>query len=69
MATLEKIKLKESIKKYEFEFIKSTGRSLTKEDREHHKEEFEKYKYLKAKLKLIDALIEKYEINHFSKAK
>ncbi|RNA22132.1 FAM13A isoform X1 [Brachionus plicatilis] len=69
MATLEKLKLKESIKKYEFEFIKSTGRSLTKEDRELHKEEFEKYKFLKAKLKLIDALIEKYEINHFSKAK
>ncbi|CAF0964844.1 unnamed protein product, partial [Brachionus calyciflorus] len=69
MATMEKTKLKELIKKYEIDFVKSTGRALTKEDREYHKEEFEKYKILKAKLKLIEALIEKYETNHFSKAK
>lgn len=70
IAAMEKTKLKELIKKYEIEFIKSTGRTLTKEDREYHKEEFEKYKILKAKLKLIEALIDKYETNHqYSKAK
>jgi hypothetical protein len=40
----EKTKLKEIIKKCESEFIKSNGRPLTKEDREFHKEDFEKYK-------------------------
>lgn len=55
----EKTKLKDHIKKYETEFIKSTGRPLAKEDREFHKDDFERYKILKAKLKLIDALIEK----------
>lgn len=63
MALLEKSKLKDTIKKYESEFTKATGRALSKEDREYHKDDFEKYKFLKAKLKLIDALIEKYEIN------
>ena len=58
---LEKAKLKELIKKYEYEFIKSTGRKLTKDDREYHKDDFEKYKIVKAKLKLIDVLIEKLE--------
>lgn len=55
----EKTKLKDQIKKYELEFAKQMGRALTKEDREYHKEDFERYKVLKAKLKLIDALIEK----------
>ena len=63
MAILEKTKLKDLIKKHEIEFVKSTGRMLTKEDREFHKEDFEQYKILKAKLKLIDALIEKHETN------
>ncbi len=58
---LEKAKLKDLIKKYEVEFVKTTGRQLSKEDREYHKEDFEKYKIVKAKLKLIDALIEKLE--------
>jgi hypothetical protein len=55
----EKTKLKDHIKKYEIEFSKSTGRPLGKEDREYQKEDFEKYKILKAKLKLIDVLIDK----------
>lgn len=41
---LEKTKLKDIIKKYEAEFVKQTGRQLTKEDREFHKDEFERYK-------------------------
>ena len=32
------------IKKYETDFIKATGRQLSKEDREYHKEDFERYK-------------------------
>jgi hypothetical protein len=41
---LEKTKLKDLIKKYETDFIKTTGRQLSKEDREYHKEDFERYK-------------------------
>ncbi len=41
---LEKTKLKEIIKKYEIEFIKQSGRPLSKEDREFHKDDFERYK-------------------------
>ena len=44
VSLLEKSKLKDLIKKYEIEFTKQTGRSLTKEDREFHKDEFERYK-------------------------
>ena len=55
----EKTRLKDQIKKHELEFVKQMGRPLNKEDREYHKEDFERYKILKAKLKLIDALIEK----------
>jgi len=40
----EKLKLKDLIKKYESEFVKINGRTLSKEDREFHKEDFEKYK-------------------------
>lgn len=40
----EKTKLKDQIKKYELEFAKQMGRALTKEDREYHKEDFERYK-------------------------
>jgi hypothetical protein len=41
---LEKGKLKDVIKKYENDFNKATGRNLSKEDRDYHKEDFEKYK-------------------------
>lgn len=61
MSVQEKAKLKDKIKNFENDFVKQTGRSLAKEDREFHKEDFERYKYLKAKLKLIDILIEKAE--------
>ena len=44
VSLLEKSKLKDLIKKYEIEFTKQTGRALTKEDREFHKDEFERYK-------------------------
>lgn len=62
ISIIEKTKLKDLIKKYEIEFAKQTGRALSKEDREYHKDEFERYKVLKAKIKLIDVLIEKSEI-------
>ncbi len=41
---LEKGKLKDVIKKIESDFMRTNGRQLTKDDREYHKEEFEKYK-------------------------
>lgn len=40
----EKTKLKDLIKKYEIEFARVNGRALSKEDREYHKDDFEKYK-------------------------
>ena len=46
MSLQEKTKLKDTIKKYESEFSKTNGRSLNKEDREYHKEDFERYKVL-----------------------
>jgi len=49
----EKTKLKDHIKKYETEFMKSTGRPLAKEDREFHKDDFERYK---VSLLLLDFL-------------
>jgi hypothetical protein len=58
---LEKARLKELIKKLESDFLKAMSRTLSKEDREYHKEDFEKYKIIKAKLKFVDALIEKLE--------
>ena len=44
ISLVEKTKLKDLIKKYETDFIKATGRQLSKEDREYHKEDFERYK-------------------------
>ena len=44
LSMLEKTKLKDLIKKYEIDFSKTNGRSLNKEDREFHKEDFERYK-------------------------
>jgi hypothetical protein len=49
----EKTKLKEIIKKYEIEFTKQNGRALVKEDREFHKDEFERYK---VKINLVQIL-------------
>lgn len=40
----EKARLKETIKKYESDFNKANNRSLNKEDREFHREDFERYK-------------------------
>ena len=44
LTMLEKTKLKEMIKRYEAEFFKFNNRQLSKEDREYHKEDFERYK-------------------------
>jgi hypothetical protein len=53
ISLLEKTKLKDLIKKYETDFIKATGRQLTKEDREYHKEDFERYKVNNLKTKML----------------
>ena len=50
---LDKTKLKEVIKKYEMEFTKQSGRPLSKEDREFHKEDFERYKVSLVSLRKI----------------
>ena len=44
MSLQEKARLKETIKKFESDFNKANNRSLNKEDREFHKEDFERYK-------------------------
>ena len=43
-AGVEKAKLKEVIKKYEMEWSRQAGRPLSKENRELHKEDFDRYK-------------------------
>lgn len=57
----EKTNLKDKIKNFENDFMKKMGRTLGKEDRELHKDDFDRYKVIKAKIRLIEALIEKFE--------
>ncbi|XP_065185111.1 uncharacterized protein LOC135815710 isoform X2 [Sycon ciliatum] len=56
---LEKGQLRKLLKTFEEEFHRHTGRKITKHDRGRMTAEYDRYKYCKAQLKLLDALLSK----------
>nr|XP_046257162.1 uncharacterized protein LOC124065646 isoform X2 [Scatophagus argus] len=66
MARLEKRRLHQTLREFEDHFYKQTGRACQKEDRGPMAEEYCQYKNLKAKLRLLEALLSKQQ--HSTKA-
>ncbi|XP_064639103.1 protein FAM13A-like isoform X3 [Lineus longissimus] len=58
-ARADKRRLRRVLKEFEDEFFDSTGRKVQKEDRAPKEAEYMAYKQVKAKLRLLDALISK----------
>ena len=57
----EKKRLRRLLRNFEEDFLLRTGRKVLREDREPLSTEYQEYKQIKAKLKLLDALISKYQ--------
>uniref|UniRef100_A0A3P9C629 Protein FAM13C n=1 Tax=Maylandia zebra TaxID=106582 RepID=A0A3P9C629_9CICH len=57
----EKKARRKVLKEFEDEFYRQTGRICQKEDRTPMKEEYQEYKQLKAKLRLLEVLLSKQE--------
>ncbi|XP_078079743.1 protein FAM13C isoform X2 [Mustelus asterias] len=57
----EKKKLRKALREFEEQFFKQTGRNVQKEDRIPMAEEYSEYKHMKAKLRLLEALITKHD--------
>ncbi|XP_067908569.1 protein FAM13C isoform X3 [Heterodontus francisci] len=57
----EKKKLRKALREFEEQFFKQTGRYVQKEDRIPMAEEYSEYKHIKAKLRLLEALITKHD--------
>ncbi|XP_052068473.1 protein FAM13B-like isoform X27 [Mytilus californianus] len=57
----EKKRLRRLLRNFEEDFILRTGRKVQRDDREPLQSEYHEYKQIKAKLKLLDALISKYQ--------
>ncbi|XP_075996625.1 protein FAM13C, partial [Genypterus blacodes] len=55
----EKKTKRKSLRVFEDEFHRQTGRTCQKEDRSPMKEEYQEYKHLKAKLRLLEVLLSK----------
>ncbi|XP_032429821.1 protein FAM13C-like [Xiphophorus hellerii] len=51
------------LREFEDEFYRQTGRVCQKEDRTPIKEEYQEYKQLKAKLRLLEVLLSKQDVN------
>ncbi|KAM8837119.1 protein FAM13C-like [Spinachia spinachia] len=58
----EKKKRRKALREFEDEHHRQTGRMLQKEDRSPMKEEYQDYKQLKAKLRLLEVLLSKQEV-------
>lgn len=58
----EKKTRRKVLKEFEDEFYRQTGRICQKEDRTPMKEEYQEYKQLKAKLRLLEVLLSKQEV-------
>lgn len=58
-AKLQKNVLRRSIKEYEVSFELKNSRKVQRDDKTGHEEEYQKYKGLKARIKLLNALINK----------
>ncbi|CAB4035311.1 Hypothetical predicted protein [Paramuricea clavata] len=63
-ALKRKKKLRKKLKAFEDHFAKKTGRKVQKEDRGSHEGDYEEYKKIKARLRLLDALITKQQGNN-----
>lgn len=63
-ASRRKKKLRKKLKTFEDNFAKTTGRKVQKEDRGDHEGDYEEYKKIKARLRLLDALITKQQGNN-----
>ncbi|XP_024859297.1 protein FAM13A-like [Kryptolebias marmoratus] len=50
------------LKEFEDEFYRQTGRTCQKEDRSPMKDEYQEYKQLKAKLRLLEVLLSKQDV-------
>ncbi|XP_042288901.1 protein FAM13A-like [Thunnus maccoyii] len=61
MARLEKRRLHQALREFEDHFYTQTGRTCQKEDRGPMAEEYCQYKNLKAKLRLLEALLSKQQ--------
>ncbi|XP_040906484.1 protein FAM13B-like isoform X2 [Toxotes jaculatrix] len=61
MARLEKRRLHQTLREFEDHFYAQTGRACQKEDRGPMAEEYCQYKNLKAKLRLLEALLSKQQ--------
>ncbi|XP_076074337.1 protein FAM13A-like isoform X3 [Mytilus galloprovincialis] len=57
----DKKRLRRLLRNFEEDFILRTGRKVQRDDREPLQTEYHEYKQIKAKLKLLDALISKYQ--------
>uniref|UniRef100_UPI00398F2F31 protein FAM13C n=1 Tax=Pristiophorus japonicus TaxID=55135 RepID=UPI00398F2F31 len=60
-ARAEKKKLRKTLREFEEQFLKQTGRNVLKEDRIPMAEEYNEYKHIKAKLRLLEVLITKHD--------
>ncbi|XP_059181317.1 protein FAM13C [Centropristis striata] len=58
----EKKTRRKALREFEDEFHRQTGRICQKEDRSPMKEEYQEYKQLKAKLRLLEVLLSKQEV-------
>uniref|UniRef100_A0A7N6A9B4 FAM13A-like domain-containing protein n=1 Tax=Anabas testudineus TaxID=64144 RepID=A0A7N6A9B4_ANATE len=58
----EKKTRRKALKEFEDEFYRQTGRICQKEDRTPMKEEYQEYKQLKAKLRLLEVLLSKQDV-------
>ncbi|XP_042253026.1 protein FAM13C-like [Thunnus albacares] len=58
----EKKTRRKALREFEDEFFRQTGRICQKEDRTPMKEEYQEYKQLKAKLRLLEVLLSKQEV-------
>ncbi|XP_071397011.1 protein FAM13A-like, partial [Centroberyx affinis] len=58
----EKKRRRKGLREFEEEFYRQTGRTCQKEDRTPMSEEYQEYKQLKAKLRLLEVLLSKQEV-------
>ncbi|KAG5831731.1 hypothetical protein ANANG_G00306870 [Anguilla anguilla] len=58
---VEKKKLRKGLREFEEQFYRQMGRTAQKDDRIPMAEEYQEYKHLKAKLRLLEALLSKQE--------
>ncbi|XP_035256966.1 protein FAM13C-like isoform X1 [Anguilla anguilla] len=62
---VEKKKLRKGLREFEEQFYRQVGRTAQKDDRIPMAEEYQEYKHLKAKLRLLEALLSKQETPKF----